>query len=495
VAGIFICYRREDSQAWAGRLYDTLRGVFGRNQVFRDIDTLEPGADYTDAIERWLAESDVMLVVIGPRWLTAAGRNGERRLDDPADLTRLEAATALRRGLRVVPVLVGGAAMPAENELPEELRGLARRHSHELNERRWDFDQEQLVRAIRGVLRAADRSRRGPARRRIAVVVGLVTIILVGGATVYQASNSIFSSFLTLQQRLAAAWPSDPPDEPPSPAAQSRPPGELAQVEPSKAAPDGQPSHKPGGPFRDCAECPEMVVVPPGEFMMGSSDREVGADTDEGPQHKVRIAQPFALGRFEVTFEEWDACVAGGGCGGYRPDDTGWGRGRQPVINVSWNDAKTYARWLSGKSGQTYRLPSEAEWEYATRTGTTTPFWTGATISTEQANYDGTVNRYGPNGENRQRTVAAGSLPANLWGLHEVHGNVWEWVEDCYQDRYKYTPADGSPWVLGGCLSRVVRGGSWYDFPQYLRAAGRVHFAPEFRSKGTGLRVARMLTP
>ncbi len=166
--------------------------------------------------------------------------------------------------------------------------------------------------------------------------------------------------------------------------------------------------------FRDCPNCPEMVVVPAGEFMMGSPENEEGRHSDEGPQHRVRIAQPFAVGRFEVTFDEWDACVAGGGCGGYRPDDNGWGRGRQPVINVSWDDAKAYVQWLNRGTGKSYRLPSEAEWEYVARAGTTTPFWTGATISTEQANYDGTYTYGGgKKGEYRQRTVPVGSLPAN----------------------------------------------------------------------------------
>ena len=145
MGGIFISYRRDDSQAWAGRLYDALRRTFGPSRVFRDIDTLEAGVDYAEAIEQWLAKSEVVLVVIGPRWLTAADPNGRRRLDDPDDLTRLEVAAALRRGIRVVPVLVGGAAMPSGEELPEELRGLARRHAHEISDRRWDYDLEQLT--------------------------------------------------------------------------------------------------------------------------------------------------------------------------------------------------------------------------------------------------------------------------------------------------------------------------------------------------------------
>src|SRR5262249_29966614 len=157
--------------------------------------------------------------------------------------------------------------------------------------------------------------------------------------------------------------------------------------------------------FKECEACPEMVVVPVGGFVMGSPDHEVERSADEGPRHRVTLANPFAVGRFAVTFEEWDACVAAGGCKGYRPSDSGWGRGRYPVINVTRDDAKAYLGWLSDITRRTYRLPSEAEREYVTRAGTTTPFWWGATISPAQANYNGySTYGYGPTGEFRQRT-------------------------------------------------------------------------------------------
>jgi formylglycine-generating enzyme required for sulfatase activity len=241
-----------------------------------------------------------------------------------------------------------------------------------------------------------------------------------------------------------------------------------------------------------------MVVVPAGAFTMGSPAGEAGPFEDEGPQRRVTIARPFAVGRHEVTFDEWDACVAAGGCGGYRPEDAGWGRGRRPVINVSWHDAQTYVRWLSAKTREPYRLPSEAEWEYAARGGTTTPFWTGATISTARANYDGNYTYgAGQKGEYRRRTVPVDTagFPANPFGLYHVHGNVWEWVEDCYQDSYRNAPSDGSPWIKEKCPSRVARGGSWNFNPRDLRAADRGGYAPGLRLNGSGFRVARMLTP
>ncbi len=223
-------------------------------------------------------------------------------------------------------------------------------------------------------------------------------------------------------------------------------------------------SYEPGDTFRDCNECPEMVVVPSGSFLMGSPEDEEGRYDNEGPQHRVTIAEPFAIGVYEVTFDEWDACVAAGGCNGYRPDDDGWGRGRRPVINVSWDDAQAYVDWLSDRTGEEYRLPSEAEWEYAARAGTTTRYWPGDEITAEYANF----------GRNVGRTIEVGSLGRpNAFGLHDVHGNVWEWVEDCWNDSYAGAPANGTAWTSGDCGRRVLRGGSWDDYPRSLRSAYR----------------------
>ena len=236
-----------------------------------------------------------------------------------------------------------------------------------------------------------------------------------------------------------------------------------------------------------------MVVAPAGSFTMGSPESEPERFSDEGPQHKVTIAKPFAVGRFAVTFAEWDACVAGGGCGGYRPKDEGWGRDDRPVINVSWDDTLSYVRWLSKKTGKEYRLLSEAEREYVTRAGTKTPFWWGSAITPEQANYNGSVDPYkggGAKGEYRQKTLPVKSFKPNPWGLYQVHGNVWEWAEDCWNDNYEGLRADGLAWTTVNCSVHAVRGGSWNRSPRYLRAAGRDrHYA----GGGIGLRVARTL--
>jgi formylglycine-generating enzyme required for sulfatase activity/uncharacterized caspase-like protein len=248
---------------------------------------------------------------------------------------------------------------------------------------------------------------------------------------------------------------------------------------------------KPKDIFRECDKCPEMVVIPAGTFTMGAPRDE--AWSNEVPQHPVELGQAFAAGRFAVTFDEWDACVAAGGCEGYRPNDKGWGRGQRPVINVSWNDAKSYVAWLSGKTGKTYRLLSEAEREYVTRAGTTTRFWWGSSISTEQANYNCNCDSaLGPKSEFRQRTLPVDSFGPNPWGLYQVHGNVFEWTEDC-DHAYSSLPSDGAAWTPGGCRWRVVRGGSWFSGPADLRAAYRGMKFRDERSNDIGFRVGRAL--
>jgi formylglycine-generating enzyme required for sulfatase activity len=249
--------------------------------------------------------------------------------------------------------------------------------------------------------------------------------------------------------------------------------------------------------FKDCPTCPEMVVVPSGSFAMGSPASEPERLSGEA-QVRVLISEAFAVGRFALSFDEWDACVADGGCNGYKPADQGRGRGKHPVINVSWDNAKAYPAWLSKKTGKAYRLLSEAEREYVTRAGTTTPFWWGSSITPKQANYDGSADPYkggGSKGEYRQRTEPVDSFEANPWGLYNVHGNVWEWTEDCWNDSNTGNPGDGRARTTGNCGPRVVRGGSWYGDPRFLRSAYRSGFPTVARFNYLGFRLARTLHP
>jgi formylglycine-generating enzyme required for sulfatase activity len=250
----------------------------------------------------------------------------------------------------------------------------------------------------------------------------------------------------------------------------------------------------PGAEFRDCPECPLMVVVPAGRFLMGSPESEWERDRNEGLQRRVTIAHQFAVGRFEVTFAQWDACVVAGGCAPpdeepWRPDDRGWGRDTRPVINVSWQDAKRYVSFLNGRiGGKAYRLLTEAEWEYAARAGTTTAFSTGATIAPTQAQYVHSRG-YGRSPVLAQapgRTAPVGSFPANAFKLHDMHGNVFEWVEDCYV-------AGDAANTARGCSSRVIRGGSYSLSPSHLRSAARSGYTPSARYEFIGFRVARTL--
>lgn len=227
------------------------------------------------------------------------------------------------------------------------------------------------------------------------------------------------------------------------------------------------------------------VTIPAGSIDMGDTWND-----DAQPIHKINVAA-FDMGKTEVTFDQWDACVANGGCDHY-PKDEGWGRGNRPVINVSWDDVQQYIKWFNKVSGQTWRLPSEAEWEYAARAGTTTPFSTGECLSTAQANYDGRNPRNGcQTGEYRKRTMPVGSFAVNQFGLYDMHGNVWEWIQDCWNKSYSSAPSDGSAWVSGDCSQRVLRGGSWYSNAVGARSAARYRNDTGYRGDDRGFRLSR----
>lgn len=242
-----------------------------------------------------------------------------------------------------------------------------------------------------------------------------------------------------------------------------------------------KPVPVPGEIFRDCPDCPELVVVPPGEFEMGSREAPF-----ESPPHRVAIARPFAIERRETTFAEWDACVADGNCK-YRADDRGWGRGNQPVIGVSWEDARAFADWLTQKTGQKYRLPSEAEWEYAARAGTTSMYWWGKDVGRANANCencDTTPVR---------KTMPTGSFRPNGFGLYDTAGNAYEWVEDCWNDSYVKAPKDGSAWLSGQCGQRVLRGGSFANKANAATSAARFRYDLDVRYYANGFRLVRDL--
>jgi formylglycine-generating enzyme required for sulfatase activity len=286
----------------------------------------------------------------------------------------------------------------------------------------------------------------------------------------------------------AAPAPTPPPavsTAPPAAPAPTPVPPPVVQPAPqiSSTAPATElspPNPKPGDTFRDCVDCPELVALPAGSFDMGSTSEY------EAPVHRVTFTKPFAIGRHEVTFSEWDKCVDEGGCK-YRPDDRGWGRGERPAVNLSWLDAKAFVSWLSQKTGQAYRLPTEAEWEYAARAGTNTAYWWGRDVGSRQANCREC------NAGEPQRTSPVGSFKPNAFGLYDTAGNVAEWVEDCWNDHYRGAPRDGTAWNSGQCRLHVLRGGAFDSQARYLRSTSRFRYDVDVRYVANGFRVVREL--
>lgn len=260
-------------------------------------------------------------------------------------------------------------------------------------------------------------------------------------------------------------------------------------AEPAKAA---RPAAlRPGDTFADCKDnCPSMVVVPAGAFVMGASRY-----AREQPQHTVVFRRPFAVGRFDVTFEDWAACARDGGCTrNPSPPDEGWGRGRHPVINVTWRDATAYAAWLSKKTGREYRLPTEAEWEYVARAGSTTTYAWGDAIDCTKASYDGGPGSSCATKTGRRRgTQPVGHYAPNNWGLYDVDGNVWQWCEDGWHPDYKGAPADGTAWPGGDETMALLRGGAWNYDAMGLRIADRNWYPRSLSTSFIGFRVVTPL--
>jgi formylglycine-generating enzyme required for sulfatase activity len=475
VAKIIISYRRSDSDVFAGRVRDRIAGDFGEDSVFIDVDDIPFGKDFRVYIQEALAKAAAVVVVVGPRWI-GTGKGGRSRIMDDTDPVRIEVETALSKGIPIIPILVGQAIMPKPGQLPESLQNFAFINAARVDTGR-DFhrDLNRVVASINTILdrpkdlvEAAtlssafaaesatataaghDAERKGPevqakeSRKSIEIEArSLKRLAGVGSITVAVLLVGI-GTWLAASQR----WEETP--------------GTMKSVAVT-GAPRAATSSLQS--FKDCEDCPVMLVVPAGSFMMGSPDSELGRSPGvrEGPQQKITFARQFAVAKFPVTFDEWDRCVADGGCNGYKPFDEEWGRGRRPIIHVSPYDAKAYASWLSLKTGHTYRLLSEAEREYITRAGTTTAFWWGSSITPEQANYN----------SSRRMTLPVDSFMPNPWGFYQVHGNVWDWMQDCWNDSLAGIPEDGLARLTGDCSRQSLRGGAWTKWPEGLRSAFR----------------------
>jgi formylglycine-generating enzyme required for sulfatase activity len=416
---VFISYRRSDSQDVTGRIYDHLERRFGAENVFFDVDSIPLGVDFREHLDEAVGRCDVLLAVIGDSWLES--RDGERRLDDARDFVRIEIESALRRGIPVIPVLVGRAAMPAEQELPESLKPLAFRNAAEVRSGR-DFG-DHVARLIRGI------------------------------------------------ERL-------------------------------------QPVSKPGLPasFTNSIGM-RFVLVKPGTFLMGSPEGEKGRFENE-QQHKVTIASAFYLGVHQVTQGQWKTVMGNNPAyfsrGGEGKDSVKDVSDAEldlfPVEQVSWEDAQTFLKRLAArpeeaKDRREYRLPSEAEWEYACRGGPDSsplPFHfdqPSASLHSSQANFDGNYPYGGAaKGPYLQRPSKVGSYTPNKLGLYDVQGNVWEWCVDWYAE-YSAAPATDPIGPSEGSV-RVDRGGCWHDDGRRSRAASRDGYRPSLRNRRLGFRAA-----
>jgi formylglycine-generating enzyme required for sulfatase activity len=374
-----------------------------------------------------------MLVLIGRSWV---GEFKTRHEAGERDYVRTEIESALKRKIPVVPVLLGDAPVPKAVELPETIRPLLELQAARLQRANFDSDAENLARGV---------------ARSIALARGEV---VASSAPLSSASNEATRYQTNEPINIAAAI--------------------------TYGVSDGR--FEPGAGrtqwFKDIEVGPEMVIAPAGAFTMGSYEYE-----DETPLRKVTFSSPFAVGRFAVTFAEWD--VAGLV---HKPGDQGWARGRRPVINVSWKDARAYAAWLSRQTSKDYRLLSEAEWEFCCRAGTTTRYTFGDSITHQQGQFS--VREWG----DAKKTAEVGSFQSNPWGLYDTHGNVWEWCEDNWHPNYSGAPQDGSVWQGGDASQRVLRGGSWSNFnADYLRSAGRLRNQQDKRDYCFGFRLARTL--
>lgn len=432
MAKIFINYRRDDSAGYAGRLYDRLTAHFGPDHVFMDINQIEPGEDFVEVIEEKLKAVQVAVALIGKQWLDITDANGQRRLDNPEDWVRLEIEVLLERRIRVIPLLVGGANAPNSSRLPGSLAALARRQAHAISDRGFHDDVNQLIRVLEKDLQSKIDSQSSTP----------FDIALLPKIRPLAVRQSWLNQFLDIVL---------------------------------------SPETKPAGtrwPFE-----PEMVRIPAGKFLMGSND----GDSSEQPIHEVTIGYEFEIGKYPVTFDEYDAFAKA--TQRTLPDDDGWGRGKRPVINVSWNDAQGYVQWLSKQTGKNYRLPFEAEWEYAARAGTQTRYWWGDDIGKNNAVCDGCGSQW-----DGKRTAPVGSFKANAFGLHDTIGNVREWTQDCWHHNYNNAPRNGPAWLEkdnGDCSRRVVRGGPWYLNPQLLRSTLRVGYLTGAACNFLGFRMAR----
>ena len=467
---IFISYRREDSADVTGRIGDRLREHFDEESVFTDVDNIPLGVDFRTHIDDEVKQCDVLLAVIGKDWLSAKNADGELRLNDPADFVRIEIESALRRDIPVIPLLVRGASIPQIDQLPDSIEELAFRNAQKI---RPDPDfRNDADRLVSSLVRHFEPEAPGPVRA--APHTPEQPEISRSSKSQRQSRKPLWLGVFASSVVAAYLWVMSGQDERVGPDPQRK-----------NSTPElGRSVPTPALPAKDFIT-PDMVEIPAGTFMMGSDN---GA-SHEQPVHQVAVPA-FEIARNELTWAEWKLCEDAGGCNKMQELQTSMNREEllRPVENVEFTSIMEYVNWISGRTGHSYRLPSEAEWEYATRAGTTTKYYWGDDIGENRTNCRGC-------GRPSYRPVPVGSFGANPFGLKDVHGNVWEWVADCWHENYQGAPVDGTAW-FENCASaekRVLRGGSFRDEPDNLRAAKRTWNFVGNADYDVGFRLAKTL--
>nr|WP_070958577.1 SUMF1/EgtB/PvdO family nonheme iron enzyme [Hyphomonas sp. Mor2] len=668
---VFISYRRSDSQWQTKQLYDALSAKMAepKKNIFYDLDSMAVGFDFVETIDRAVSECDVLIAVIGPRWLSEIDpESGDRRLDDPRDFVRIEIASALKRNIQVVPVLVDGTKMPKPEDLPEDIRKLSFRHGVTLSVASFQNDMEELVRGLSLETPPANAPANPPrkgdhfdsnnyvfvshpndvdealfrkiARHLMADGISLwiyepvrfgfephelalikwqraggdaqkdalsaidrarCVLLLIGSGTSAGGFQTKELQHAVAQQKMivpvvvedpehgiervintVVGRPADylylVPDELKEQFVPKITPNSLSQRqfeksismlvadvrEASKTYSAPQPlvvdpvqtagakkllyvvlmvlallsaavllwwqfqdahvensaestlqsAEIPVGEiFQDCSECPIMVVVPPGQFTMGSPESETGRDPDEQPLRNVNFDSPFAVGVFEVTVSEFRAFAestnyqAGVRCKSIKKGYTDWFEGwsfrnpgyqqtgSHPVTCVNLDDMEAFIAWLTVRSGREYRLLSEPEWEYVARAGTQSAYWFGESIDPSKARFMADHVQVVPTIDDNLDelglgTVPVGSYSANGFGLFDVHGNLWEMTSSCWSDSYPVDPRSAAEATEDECDLVSFRGGSWLNQGIHVRSAMRGRDDPAIRDNAIGFRVA-----
>ena len=525
MGGVFISYRRGDSEGQARALSLELANYIGDKAVFMDVDSIALGRDFRQSLHDSLESCDAFLALIGPTWLDSKDAAGKRRLDDPTDFVRQEIATALKRNIPVTPVLLQDARMPAEQSLPDDLKDLAFRNGFELSHTRWRSDVREMVQrlglgsaaAAPPEARAASparpialdqppaiRSGAPPERQREVPRMPRGSLWLTRRGALGASATAAVVGTAAISAPYIRRWASAPP----RPALKTIAFDYVTVDEKGARVPAERASASTFTEMLDASVGLDMVSIPAGVFTMGSPKYEPERRANEGPQHSVTLGG-FFVGAFPVTQKQWAAVVTAHPAKfayGLDPYPSFFKGDDLPVESIAWNQADEFCRRLAEMTRRHYRLPSEAEWEYSCRAGSTGPFNVGPTITTDLANYCGEGGAVcgqsdgksvasdvydgvtygsgaydqGPAGSFRKTTTPQGTFPPNRFGLYDMHGNVWEYCLDAANPTYTDAPSDGAAYLSGPLESnRILRGGSWSHNPAICRSAYRDVIGPD----------------